>query len=39
VSKRASQLEKPLTTRIAIAVFAINWLPMFPFLGFSVVLA
>ena len=39
LNKRASLFEKPIGIWIAIAVFAVNWLAMFPFLGFSVILS
>ncbi|PJI92695.1 diguanylate cyclase (GGDEF)-like protein [Yoonia maricola] len=39
LNKRASQFEKRLNLRTAIAVFGVNWAAMFPFLSFAVILA
>lgn len=39
LNKRASNFERPLTKRMVIAVFLVNWTAMFPFLGFGVTLA
>ncbi|WP_342070175.1 putative bifunctional diguanylate cyclase/phosphodiesterase [Yoonia algicola] len=39
INKRASRFEKPLSLSLAVAVFAVNWAAMLPFLGLGVILS
>jgi diguanylate cyclase (GGDEF)-like protein len=39
LNRRASRFEEPLTLRLAILLFLINWGSMFPFLAFGVILS
>ncbi len=39
LNQRASRFENPLTFPAAVAVFGVNWVAMFPFLAFAVILA
>jgi diguanylate cyclase (GGDEF)-like protein len=39
INKRASRFEKPLSLSLAVAIFAVNWAAMLPFLGLGVILS